>query len=416
MKRTLYLTLCLSIALAALLAAPVHAQGDGVYVVQPGDTLTHIAARHGLTATQLAQANGLSWNAWVYTGQRLRIPGLSSGTGATNPAPTGGAYVVQRGDSLSSLSRRYGLTVEQLAAANNLGRNAWVYAGQRLRIPGAAPGAETRAPTTDTSGAYIVRPGDTLLRIAMFHGLTVQRLAMANGMHVNAWVYIGQRLQIPIAASQPGAETRAPTSTPAVAAGTYVVRPGDSLIGIAVRHGISVSQLAAANGLQDTAWVYVGQRLRMPGAPQAAPQPAPQSAAPQSAAPQPANPPQPESLQAEGAKWIDVNLTAQTLTAYVGDQAVLHTKVSTGTRYTPTVVGTYRIYSKYVSTHMSGPGYSVPNVPHAMFFYGGYSLHGTYWHSNFGTPMSHGCVNLPQAEAKWLFEWAPIGTKVVTHY
>ena len=95
---------------------------------------------------------------------------------------------------------------------------------------------------------------------------------------------------------------------------------------------------------------------------------------------------------------------------------MLHTKVSTGTRYTPTVVGTYRVYSKYVSTHMSGPGYSVPNVPHVMFFYRGYSIHGTYWHSNFGTPMSHGCVNMPQADAKWLFEWAPVGTKVVTHY
>ena len=91
MKRILYWTLCLSIALVALLAAPVHAQGDGVYVVQPGDTLTYIAARHGLTATQLAQANGLSWNAWVYTGQRLQIPGA----GGMTPAPTGGGtYVV----------------------------------------------------------------------------------------------------------------------------------------------------------------------------------------------------------------------------------------------------------------------------------------------------------------------------------
>jgi lipoprotein-anchoring transpeptidase ErfK/SrfK len=51
-----------------------------------------------------------------------------------------------------------------------------------------------------------------------------------------------------------------------------------------------------------------------------------------------------------------------------------------------------------------------------MFFYRGYSLHGTYWHSNFGTPMSHGCVNLSIADAKWLYEWAPMGTKVVSHY
>jgi len=54
---------------------------------------------------------------------------------------------------------------------------------------------------------------------------------------------------------------------------------------------------------------------------------------------------------------------------------------------------------------MSGPGYYLPNVPYVMYFYKGYSLHGTYWHNNFGTPMSHGCVNMRTEEAKWLFEW-----------
>ena len=452
MKRIAVLPVLLS--LIALLAVPAYAQGGqagtgDAYVVRPGDTLTHIAARHGLTATQLAAANGLRWNAWVYAGQELRIPGLTQGSGLSSgtgtavssvapaAAPAGGVYVVQRGDSLTTLSQRYGLTVAQLAAANGLGHTAWVYAGQKLKIPtassgtgaasGAASGAGLRVPTTATAGtnsAYIVRPGDTLLRIAMRHGLTVQRLAMANGMHANAWVYIGQRLKFPTgpgAAAGAASETGATSGAPPTAGSTYVVRPGDSLIGIAVRHGIGVRQLAAANGLQATAWVYVGQRIKIPSpiagpsAPQPQPTPTPQPA-PQSAASQPANPqPAPQSAASQ-LKWIDVNLTAQTLTAYAGDQAVLHTKVSTGTRYTPTVVGTYRVYSKYVSTHMSGPGYSVPNVPHVMFFYRGYSIHGTYWHSNFGTPMSHGCVNMPQADAKWLFEWVPVGTKVVTHY
>jgi lipoprotein-anchoring transpeptidase ErfK/SrfK len=81
--------------------------------------------------------------------------------------------------------------------------------------------------------------------------------------------------------------------------------------------------------------------------------------------------------------------------------------------YYPTPVGRYRIYVKYVSTLMRGPGYYLPNVPYTMYFYGGYGLHGTYWHNNFGRPMSHGCVNLPTAEAKWFFDWAPVGTPVI---
>ena len=54
---------------------------------------------------------------------------------------------------------------------------------------------------------------------------------------------------------------------------------------------------------------------------------------------------------------------------------------------------------------MSGPGYYLTNVPYTMYFYRGYGLHGTYWHNNFGHPMSHGCVNLKTPDAKWLFDW-----------
>ena len=118
----------------------------------------------------------------------------------------------------------------------------------------------------------------------------------------------------------------------------------------------------------------------------------------------------------DGERWIDVNLSTQTLVAYVGQEAVFRTNVSTGTSRTPTVVGTFHVYVKYESTRMQGPGYDLPNVPHVMYFYQGYGLHGTYWHNNFGTPMSHGCVNLSVDDARWLYNWASVGTKVVTHY
>jgi lipoprotein-anchoring transpeptidase ErfK/SrfK len=59
--------------------------------------------------------------------------------------------------------------------------------------------------------------------------------------------------------------------------------------------------------------------------------------------------------------------------------------------------------------------YDIPDVPYTMYFYADYALHGAYWHNNFGNPMSHGCVNLPVDVAKWMYDWAPIGTMVVTH-
>ena len=135
---------------------------------------------------------------------------------------------------------------------------------------------------------------------------------------------------------------------------------------------------------------------------------------------------------AKGDKWIDVDLTHQRLTAYQGKTPVFQSSVSTGLRNTPTVVGEFRIYWKLTSTDMAGPGYYLPGVPYTMYFHAGYALHGTYWHSNFGQPMSHGCVNLRTEDAKWLFNWAdpPLptgasqvrssnvnpGTLVVVHY
>jgi lipoprotein-anchoring transpeptidase ErfK/SrfK len=114
--------------------------------------------------------------------------------------------------------------------------------------------------------------------------------------------------------------------------------------------------------------------------------------------------------------WVDVDLSAQTVYAYVGDSIVNSFLVSTGTSAHPTVVGQFRIWIMLRYTDMSGPGYYLPDVPYTMYFYQGYGLHGTYWHSNFGTPMSHGCVNLRTEDAGWIFERASVGTVVNVHY
>lgn len=122
----------------------------------------------------------------------------------------------------------------------------------------------------------------------------------------------------------------------------------------------------------------------------------------------------------DGERWIDVNLTSQTLTAFEGDTPVLTSLISSGTWLHPTVTGQYRTYIKYESQTMNGYllgyDYYLEGVPHVMYFYRDYAIHGAYWHNNFGTPMSHGCVNVNLTDAAWLFEWAPVGTLVTVHH
>lgn len=114
-------------------------------------------------------------------------------------------------------------------------------------------------------------------------------------------------------------------------------------------------------------------------------------------------------------RWIDVDLDSQRVYAYEGSTLVRSFIVSTGTWQHPTVTGSYRIYVKYSSADMAGPGYYLPAVPYVMYFYRGYGIHGTYWHNNFGTPMSHGCVNLTIDDAGWLFDFVSVGTLVNVH-
>jgi lipoprotein-anchoring transpeptidase ErfK/SrfK len=130
----------------------------------------------------------------------------------------------------------------------------------------------------------------------------------------------------------------------------------------------------------------------------------------------PPTPSDPElASSGNGVRWIDVDLSDQRLYAYEGDTVVNSFIVSTGTWRTPTIKGKFKVYIRLRSGDMRGPGYYLPDVPYIMYFKGDYGLHGTYWHNNFGTPMSHGCVNLSIDDAAWVYSWSAMGTVVNVH-
>jgi lipoprotein-anchoring transpeptidase ErfK/SrfK len=119
------------------------------------------------------------------------------------------------------------------------------------------------------------------------------------------------------------------------------------------------------------------------------------------------------SRQILPVRWIDVDLSEQRLSAMQGKNTIFSLRVSTGKASTPTVKGKFLINAKHRYTRMRGPDYDVPNVPYTMYFHQGYAIHGAYWHNNFGTPVSHGCVNVPVSLAGKVYKWATVGTLVV---
>lgn len=110
-----------------------------------------------------------------------------------------------------------------------------------------------------------------------------------------------------------------------------------------------------------------------------------------------------------GAHWVGVNLSEQTLVAYEGDRPVYAALVASGLSGTPTVQGIFRTWRRLDTGKMTGPGYDIEDVTWTCYFYSGYALHTAYWHDRFGTPRSHGCVNLSPYDAWWIYQWSAPG-------
>ena len=302
-------------------------------------------------------------------------------------------HVVQPGENLYRIALRYGTTVQAIMQANGLRNPNYIWVGQRLVIPGRGGSGGGGSGGAGGGRVHVVRAGQNLAQIARYYGTTVQAIVQANGLRNPNFIWVGQRLVIP-SGGWSGGGTRGGGST--AGSRVHVVQRGENLSRIAARYGTSVWAIMQANGLGNANYIWVGQRLRIPAGGSGGSGGG--------------------SSSGGGGRWIDVDLSSQRVRAYQGNTLLRTMVVSTGIARYPTPTGRFKILSKYPSVTMSGPGYYLPGVPHTMFFYRGYALHGTYWHNNFGTPMSHGCINLTRSDAAWLYGWAPVGTPVVIHW
>ena len=215
------------------------------YTVQQGNTLYGIASYCGTTIAALQLANpGLG--TWVYTGQVLVLPGASWDNG--NGYST---YVVAHGDTLRLIAARYSITVDALAGLNNIINYNLIYIGQRLTVPNA--GHVPPPPPPSGATTYVIRPGDTLRKLAAYWGVTVNDILNVNPQITNpSLVYVGQVINVPGSSGTP--------ATPIY----YTIQRGDTLRSIASRYGTSVYSLQLLNPqIWNPNWIYAGMVIRV---------------------------------------------------------------------------------------------------------------------------------------------------------
>lgn len=250
-------------------ATPLPTQVGGLkceHIVKRGETLTGIARLYGKTVQEIMAANGISRPDYIREGQILKIPNCTPGpvrTATPGGPPTGCKHVVKLGETLSSIGRLYGQTVAALMAANGIANPDYIRAGQVLNIPNC--GGPSQPPP---GGGYpgncfnhVVVPGENLLRIALNNGDTIAGLVARNKIVNPDLIRAGQNLTVCRGGGSPGP---GPGPTPGKCRLTHVVKPGETLTGIALLYGHTTYVLSVVNNLGNPNLIYAGQVLCIP--------------------------------------------------------------------------------------------------------------------------------------------------------
>lgn len=236
---------------------PAAATPD-TYDVQPGDTVSAIAARHGLRTADVLAINGLTASSIIYPGQTLRLAAVPAPEAPTvPPAASSTSYTVADGDTISSIAARHGLSIPAVLSANGLDWSSIIYPGQSIAIPGAAAAAAAPAPPVApappaappaVAGTYVVADGDTISAIAQLHGVTVQAVLDANGLTASSIIYPGQSIAVPAAASLVLVASTTPVAAAATALDAEQSANADVIIRVGRELGVSDRGIAIALG------------------------------------------------------------------------------------------------------------------------------------------------------------------------
>ncbi|HSJ34230.1 MAG TPA: LysM peptidoglycan-binding domain-containing M23 family metallopeptidase [Acidimicrobiia bacterium] len=232
-----------------ILVALMVVAGSMAYEVRPGDTLTAIAANHGVTVKAILEANDIVNPDLIRAGQSIVIPGKDG-----EPPKV---HVVAAGETLAEIAARYGSNAAAVAATNELSNPNLIRIGQKLKIPGAS-GSTSAGGGGDSATFHVVRAGETLAGIASRYGVSVEKLAEANGITDPSRIYIGTRLSLT-------GQSFVADSTDGGSATSHTVQAGDTLGSIARRYGIDVNELARTNGISNPNRIQIGQKLTISG-------------------------------------------------------------------------------------------------------------------------------------------------------
>jgi LysM repeat protein len=236
-------------------AASARSSLPATYTVKAGDTVSGIAARYGVSTASVLALNGLGWRSLIFPGQKLKVTGSAPSSTPVGQRPA--TYTIKRGDTISGIAARYGVTTQSLLTLNKLSRTSIIYPGQVIKLGGSSisitpvsnvtpdpPSTPpTSAPAPVINNHYTIKSGDTVTSIAARFGVTVDAVLSANGLTRSSIIYAGRTLVIPGVVSAQDGSSVTPMTAEMAANARIIIQVGRSL-GVSDR-GLIIALAAA---------------------------------------------------------------------------------------------------------------------------------------------------------------------------
>ena len=255
------------------------------YTVKKGDTVSAIAKKFQLSSKQLLALNGLKANDFIFPGQKLKLVDHALVDSAVSEASVSTVHLVRAGETVNSIAKKYSIPVRTILAMNRLSTNALIFPGQKLIIGSVVE----QAPKKLVPNFHVVESGETLASIAKKYGIKLDTLLVANSLTESSLIYGGQKLKLKVASNSPdsanstvgspasGDKTLTPISSGTISTdphrpssvcqihGYHTVKLGESVSKIAAVYGVTTQSVLNKNSLTWSSTIFVGQKLIIPG-------------------------------------------------------------------------------------------------------------------------------------------------------
>lgn len=237
--------------------------------IPAGASLWSIAQEYDTTASALKKLNNLKSDS-IIAGKTLKVSGKASKSTTKSSSSTSATYTVKNGDTLGGIANKHDMSLSELLSKNDISASKVIFPGNKLKVKGSASSSSNSAKSQKTSSSsgsssYTVKNGDTLGSIAIKHNMSLSSLLSKNDISASKVIFPGEKIKVSGSSSSSSSSKSSQKKSSSSASSSYTVKSGDTLSGIASKHGMSLSELLKANDISASKPIFPGSKIKVSG-------------------------------------------------------------------------------------------------------------------------------------------------------